>query len=72
MWVYRARIGTLTIKPLDDGRYGLFYDDELWGSWHSPWAAADEVYTHSSGCTDWDMSDEDGPTDLSEWMRVRG
>lgn len=73
MWIYKSPIGQLTIKQLSNGRYGLFYSDELYGSWDSPQAAADEVYTHTTGCDKWDFLDgqiEDTPPDLSEWIRI--
>ena len=72
MYMYNSPIGRLVIKRLPDGKYGLFYADELWGRWSSPQAAADDVYTHTTGCYDWDKLDcqvEDVPSDLSEWKR---
>lgn len=73
MWIYNSPIGRFTIKQLSNGRYGLFYSDELYGSWHSPQAAADEIYTHTTGCNRWDTLDgqiDDVPTYISEWIKI--
>ena len=72
MWVYHSPIGPFVIKRLQNGKYGLLYADEIWGQWSPPQAAADDVYTHTTGCYDWDKLDcqiEDVPTDLLEWER---
>ena len=73
MWVYHSPIGDLIIKRWTNGKYVLLYDNERYGFWASPQAVADEVYTHSTGCTEWDLLDcqvEDEPSDLSEWQRL--
>lgn len=72
MWIYHSPIGPFVIKRLQNGKYGLLYADEIWGQWSSPQAVADDVYTHTTGCYDWDKLDcliEDVPTDLSEWEK---
>lgn len=72
MWIYRSPIGVFTIKQFPNGKYGLCYDSECYGFYSTPVQAADDVYTHVTGCTEWD--DLDGkvpnePTDLSEWEK---
>ena len=70
MLKYNSPIGPMYIQKLNDGRYGLVYDDTVWESSHSPQAEADNVYTQCTGCSDWDMFDTsniDIPSDLSEW-----
>ncbi len=70
MWKYESPIGTLYIKRLNDGSYGLVYNGTVWESSQSPQAEANNVYVHSTGCYDWDQLDgqiPDVPTDLNEW-----
>lgn len=72
MWRYNSPIGTLYIKRLSDGRYGLVYDGTVWESCDTPQAEADNVLMQCTGCSDWDMFDTsniDVPNDLSEWER---
>ena len=72
MWVYHSPIGDFQIRQLSNGRYGLYFADILWGSWHSPEAAADDVYMHETSCYDWDRLDgklNQVPSNLSEWER---
>lgn len=73
MWIYDSPIGRFIIKYLPNGKFGLIYNNELYGIWQSPQAAADEVYTHTTGCNEWDFLDgqiDDLPTDLSEWIKI--
>lgn len=73
MWRYRSPIGDIFIKRLQDGRYGMIYDDTVWESCDTPEAEADNVYMQCTGCSDWDMFDTSGiivPVDLSYWERV--
>ena len=72
MWKYESPIGPLYIKQLSNGRYGLLYNGTVWESSHSPQAEADNLYTHCTGCDEWDALDgkvPDAPTDISEWER---
>ena len=69
MWVYHSPIGPLYIKCID-GSYGIWYDGDFYGGYSSPIAAADDVYTFSTGCSEWDLLCDkisDAPIDLSEW-----
>jgi hypothetical protein len=55
IYQYRSPIGRFLIKPQANGRWGLWFKDDLLGSYHSALAAADDV---------------DIPTDISEWEVV--
>ena len=73
MWFkYDSSLGEMAIAPRDDGRWNLWIDGVVMGSYHSPHAAADDVYTQSTGHDAWDMGPTpDAPCDLSEWTQVR-
>lgn len=69
-------VGTFWIRPHDFGRWGLFIEKdgetELLGSYHSPEAAADDVYTQHTGWDTWDIPiRHDAPVDLGEWEALR-
>ena len=73
-WFYQSPVGLLLIRQLRNGDYGLFFEDELCGQYDDPWAAADDVYSKVTGCSDWDLSAVpyvDIPTDLGEWTQTR-
>lgn len=42
------------IKPLPEGCYGLFINDEFLGAYDSPESAADDVYMCATGYPSWD------------------
>ena len=68
---YKTRFGTFIIKPLLDSpeRVGLWMDDELLGTYHSPRSAADDVYTQHSNHDGWDAQPPViEPADLTEWI----
>ena len=69
MWSFKTSTGLLRIQRLPNSRYGLYLDDELLGSYHSPDGAAEAVYTCSTGYRRWDG---DGPVftprELREWQ----
>jgi hypothetical protein len=70
VWIYRAQAGLFWIRPQPDapGRFWLGIDDTVLGSYHAPQAAADDVYTQSTGCPAWDsLPSVTEPSDLSEW-----
>lgn len=70
MWKYESPIGTMYIKPLNNGRYGLLYNGTVWESCPTPQAEADNVYMQSTGCSEWDLydaSNDNVPSDLSQW-----
>lgn len=74
MWLYKSPIGNIYICRLNDGRYGMVYNDTVWESCDTPEAEADNVYMQVTGCSAWDLFNASGffvPSDLSEWERVR-
>jgi hypothetical protein len=68
-WRTRAGIFTITAQPGMPDRVWLCFNDNALGSYASAVMAADDVYMKATGESDWDMSNEDGPMDLSEWHR---
>lgn len=73
MYFYRSPIGLMTIKYNSNTRkFHLIINDECYGLYNSAVAAADDVYTQSTGCMDWDCleADIDIPTDIYEWSKV--
>ena len=50
MWRYKSPIGTLYIKRLPDGLYGLVYNGTVWESCNTPQSEADNVLMQ---CTGW-------------------
>jgi hypothetical protein len=50
--------------------YLLGIDEDALGSYNSSEAAADDVYTQTTGFSSWDaLPNISGPTDLGEWTR---
>ena len=72
MWVYRSPIGPMCIYPNSSARYCLKIRDTVYGFYSSPVAAADDVYTFTTGCNEWDFLflSANPPTDLSEWQQL--
>ncbi len=69
---YKTSVGTVWIRPQPDalGRFELGIDNESLGSYHSPVAAADDVYTGHTGWFELDTLDGSIlPCDLSEWEK---
>ena len=73
MWYhYHSKVGTFWIGPDGERRFWLGIDEEKLGSYHSARAAADDVYTQSSGHAEWDsLPTVMEPCDLTEWVRGR-
>ena len=73
MFTYNSPIGLMIIKfDTDSQGYLLIINNERYGLYRSALAAADEVYTHTTGCYEWDSLDcevLDAPTDIYEWER---
>jgi len=68
MWLYRSTCGLFTIKVEPDGRYGLWLEEELLGTYETAALAADDVYTQSTGAYEWDDQEPvEEPSDLSKW-----
>lgn len=70
MWVYRSPIGPIYILQ-SGGRFVISHDGEKYGSYHSAVAAADDVYTFSTGCSEWDLlcGTVEPPTSIYEWEK---
>ena len=70
MWSYKSQAGMMRIIR-KDGSYWLIINEEYCGPYDSAHAAADDVYTFSTGCSDWDLlcGRCQPPTDLSDWHR---
>ena len=57
----------------DSSRTQALHNGEMYGFWRSPQAAADDVYTHATGCSNWDLHDcqiDNAPVDLTEWEKI--
>lgn len=66
-------MGLMVIKYDSEYRkYRLIINDETYGLYDSAVAAADDVYTCTTGCNEWDSLDPviDAPTDIHEWEKV--
>lgn len=62
-----TKFGMMYIVQTSRGKYLLANDCEEFDTADRPMDIADNVYTHHSGWDDWDKSNFEGPTDLSEW-----
>ncbi len=70
LFYYDSPAGLFTIQyDFDDNSYILRLDDEILGFYHTPIAAADDVYCQHVGLTKWDNSPLplDVPTGIDEW-----
>ena len=68
-YYFQTNLGLFTIKSLEDGRFGLYENTNLLGSYHSAESAADDVYMCATGWNEWDEQESvDEPESLSEWM----
>jgi hypothetical protein len=70
MYNFVSPIGIWTIRHINH-KWHLCFDDECYEVHDDPYAAADNVYVHVTGCYEWDSSIHDAPSDLSEWIRYR-
>lgn len=70
MWVYRSPIGPIYILK-SGGRFVISYNGDYYGGYQSVVAAADDVYTFSTGCSEWDLlcGTVEPPTDIHEWIK---
>ena len=72
LWVFKSRAGTFKISQLSSGRTGLWVDNELLGSYHSPHSAAQEVFECTTGHEPWDENIEvDFPSELDDWRKIQ-
>ena len=72
MWLCKGPAGLMKIFKNEHGTYSLQIGDEVCGFYQSPVAAADNVFTFTTGCGDWDDLDGsiDPPTDIFQWKRL--
>jgi hypothetical protein len=73
-YYFRSAVGIFWIRPRpgNAGRFILGIGEDALGSYASPRAAADDVYTGATGFYAWDSrNDPRAPRDLSEWERGR-
>jgi hypothetical protein len=68
-YTYETPVGTFLIRPIAKKTYGLLLNDTLLGSYLSAAEAADDVYRHRSGWSEWDdlRGDQTAPAELSGW-----
>lgn len=66
-WIYTASFGTLEIVELSATQFEARYNSEPGNIYDSPSAAADDFFTHHTGCDLWDSSDFCISDSLSEW-----
>lgn len=75
-WSYKSPIGMLYIVLNANNRYYIVINEQYYGSYHSAVAAADDVFTFSTGCDEWDEHAFDSlyqdhvPSDITEWTRL--
>ena len=70
IFTYNSPIGKFIIKyQYDLNKWNLELNDEGYGYYNSPVAAADDVYCQCIGYYEWDNLDiDDVPTDIHEWQ----
>ena len=71
MWIYKSPVGLMRIIK-DKESFALFIDEECYGKYHFPSAAADDVYLQHTSHSQWDNLEDvpDVPTDISEWVEL--
>ena len=69
-YYYKTSVGTVWIRPQPDtDRFHLGIGDGPLGSYHSPEAAADDVYTQHTGWRPLDrLPKSELPRDITEWQ----
>ena len=69
MYFYKSPVGTFQIARRSDG-FHLILNGEVLGVYRSAIAAADDVFLHVTGATQWDCLDSqvsDAPSGLQDW-----
>ena len=74
VYSFQSAVGIFWIRPERDKRWGLYIGGEgiveLLGFYGSAFAAADSVYTQSTGWNGWDQRKRiDAPENLLLWSR---
>ncbi len=55
MWIYKSPIGTIKIMYSNTNQaFYIIIDNDYYGLYQSAVAAADDVFTFSTGCYKWD------------------
>lgn len=77
MWKYDSPIGELFIAYVAKEKgYFIAINGEYCGKYESVVAAADDVYTFSTGCDEWDKHCDESrfadnvPSSIHEWVKV--
>ena len=77
IFIYKSPVGTMSIKyDHRSSKWMLGLGDEVYGLYETTIAAADDVYSQSSGSYEWDSFDidsilEDVPTDIYCWDIIK-
>ena len=72
LYIYKSPVGIIKIIK-SNNRYNLVIDKTVYGSYNSAVAAADDVYTQTTGYYEFDIldcSEVDIPTDIYEWEKI--
>lgn len=72
LWFYQSPIGKMYIFKNKTGKYSLKINGIIYGSYNSAIAAADDVFTFTTGCYEWDVLNctFEPPTDIYEWDTI--
>ncbi|MCD6190020.1 MAG: hypothetical protein J7K14_00585 [Sulfurimonas sp.] len=73
-YTYNSNIGTFEIKQVGRGRYELWIEYELIGSYESAESAAEDVSNFNTGYNEWDKFHndiQDFPPNISKWALVK-
>ena len=76
IYSYKSPVGLFFIRYNPSvGKWELGIEDDVFGYYTTTIAAADDVYTQSTDCYEWDMLNLDtiiniAPTDIYEWKRT--
>lgn len=74
MWIYKSQIGVMKIFQNQNRRYSLEINGTVYGSYHTPNAAAQDVYTHTTDCLQWDVLDgtiHNVPDSIIGWVKLK-
>jgi hypothetical protein len=71
MWLYKSPIGVIRIVKNRTGSYSIVINEVFYGTYPSAVAAADDVYTFSTGCFEWDKHCADIDYQLAAGSFVR-
>lgn len=71
-YAWSTPIGTWWIRRRQsDDRWEIWWKDNCFGSYHSPAAAASDVYAKATGNSEWDMQQRfSAPEAIRDWHRT--